>query len=62
MKKSIPVTRYDLECTAKHAKDGKTEYRGLAVAWIGIGRYFAYFADGKSIEPSEAKAYLEKLK
>lgn len=42
MKRPIPVTIYDLECTAKDASDGLASYRNLSV-WYDDATYsFTY--------------------
>lgn len=42
MKKSVPVSIYDLECTAKDAKNGMAKYGKVTVWWDDAQNSFLY--------------------
>lgn len=54
MKTHIPVTVYDLECTAKDAKNGVAEYRGIKVYWDDATNNFSYYNQNSQISKERA--------
>jgi hypothetical protein len=62
MKKPIPVTIYDLKCTAQDARNGIAEYRGVKLYWDDATATFNYWLNDQSTSFRICQSYLEKLK
>lgn len=59
MKTPVPITIRDLECTARDAKNGVAEYRGIKVYWDDATGEFCYYNDGHLIAKHQASFILE---
>ena len=54
MKSPNPVTIYDLECSARDAKNGECEYEGVKVYWDDAADQFNYYIDDDMVTKRSA--------